>query len=424
MAPTRRRQLLVSAVALVALVAGGSAPAGAQAPGTKTVNVAVLDDNVNDPNPAAATWGRVTSSPAGIDCPGDCTEDFPAGSTVTLTLARKPGFVLSEWGVFGNAAGSGCSAANVCTLTLDADAGAASVAAALRPEAQLLAFPEGAGTLQMSPAETGRPAARCAIDPPLFGDHPVPCAPRYRNGTRVTIRALRDAAVPGARFVRWSDYRCGSTPTCRLVIRGRVYVNAIFSPVTLTVSGGETSGASFGPVVASPPGGSAGLCTFMPDAEGNFRACQFAYPLNKRVTLRRDPGQATNATDEWTGSCTGKGVTCTLTMLENEYVRAGTERTVDIPERTRQAFTLEYQGPAGGVIRLRTTSTLGSARSFSCRRSTCARAGFRRGDTARITVSGSSRVRFVRWADTAPRRPSRQITVGTHTRIKAIFRRR
>jgi hypothetical protein len=152
--------------------------------------------------------------------------------------------------------------------------------------------------------------------------------------------------------------------------------------------------------------------------------CSFAYPIDTLVTLRRDPALATSATDEWTGACTGRGVTCTVRMRENEYVRAGTQRTVDIPARTRQAFTLEYQGPGGGVIRLRSTSTLGSGTSFTCRKKSCARAGFRRGDTARITVSGSSRVAFVRWADTSVRRPSRLITVGTQTRIKAIFRRR
>lgn len=405
-------------------MAAGPAPgAGAAAPGTKTVTVAILDDNVNDPNPAAATWGRVTSRPAGIDCPGDCAESFPAGSTVALTLARKPGFVLTEFGVFGNAAQPRCAASS-CTLALDGEPGPAQVAVELRPEAQLLAVPEGAGTLRFSPVEAGRPAVECRIDPPLFGDLPAACSPRYRSGTRVAVTAVPDAAVPGARFVRWSDYRCAKRRTCTLTIRGKVYLNAIFSPVTLTVAGGDQGGGSFGPVVATPPGGTNGLCTFLPDASGDFPACRFRYPLNTRVTLRRDPAQATNPTDEWTGSCTGRGVTCALTMRENGYVRAGTERTVDIPERTRQAFTLVYEGPRGGVIRLRSTSAVASGTSFSCRSRTCARAGFRRGDTARITVSGSRRVRFVRWADPVPRRPNRQVTVGTLTRVKAIFRRR
>jgi hypothetical protein len=302
-------------------------------------------------------------------------------------------------------------------------AGFAPVAGAAAPsgDARLFTIAEGAGTLRFSPVEAGSTAGDCRVDVPLFGNLPEPCSPRYPAGTRVTVTAVPDAAVPGARFVRWSDYRCAKRATCTLTIRGNVYLNAIFSPVTLTVSGGEQGGGSFGPVVVTPPGG---LCTFMPDASGDVPLCQFAYPLGSSVTLSRDPANATSPTDEWTGSCTGRRVTCRLVMRENEFVRAGAERTVDVPERTRQAFTLEYQGPPGGVMRLRATSTLGSGTSFSCRRKTCARAGFRRGDTARIAVAGSRRVRFVRWADAVPRRATRQVTVGALTRVKAIFRRR
>lgn len=290
--------------------------------------------------------------------------------------------------------------------------------------ARLFAFAEGAGTLRFAPVATDQPSGECRVEVPLFGELPDACSPRYPDGTRVAITAVPDAAVPGARFVRWSDYRCGTGPTCGLTLHGNVYLNATFSPVTLTVVGGDQGGGSFGPVIVTPPGAPGGLCTFMPDANGEFPVCGFAYPLNTKVTLSRDPSKASEPGDEWTGSCTGAGARCTLTMRENEYVRAGTERTVDLPERTRQAFTLVYDGPAGGVIRLRSTSTLGSGTSFACRRRSCARAGFRRGDTARITVTGSRRARFVRWADTVPRRPSRQVTVGTQTRIKAIFRRR
>jgi hypothetical protein len=290
--------------------------------------------------------------------------------------------------------------------------------------ARLFTLTEGAGTLRLSSPQAGGPQLECRIDVPLFGELPETCSPSYPAGTRVTVTAVPDGVVAGARFVRWSDPRCPRAPACRLSVRGDVYLNAIFSPVTLIVAGGEQGGGSFGPVVVDPPGGAGGLCRFMPDAGGELAPCQFAYPLNSRVVLSRDPAQAANASDEWTGSCTGAGIACALTMRENEYVRAGTERTLDVPERTRQAFTLEYRGPGGGVIRLRSTSTLGSGTSFACRRRTCARAGFRRGDTARVTVSGSRRVRFVRWADTVVRRPSRQVTVGTLTRVTAIFRRR
>jgi hypothetical protein len=41
--------------------------------------------------------GRVSSSPAGIDCPTDCTETLPVGSTVTLTASPAAGSVFLGW---------------------------------------------------------------------------------------------------------------------------------------------------------------------------------------------------------------------------------------------------------------------------------------------------------------------------------------
>jgi len=41
--------------------------------------------------------GLVTSNPAGIDCPGDCTEPYPAGTQVTLTATPAPGSSFERW---------------------------------------------------------------------------------------------------------------------------------------------------------------------------------------------------------------------------------------------------------------------------------------------------------------------------------------
>jgi hypothetical protein len=57
--------------------------------------------------------GRVTSSPAGIDCPGTCSHQFPAPTQVTLTATPAPGFRFGGW----NADCSGT--ASTCTLTMD-----------------------------------------------------------------------------------------------------------------------------------------------------------------------------------------------------------------------------------------------------------------------------------------------------------------
>ena len=60
--------------------------------------------------------GRITSSPAGIDCGGGaCSHPFPAGTQVTLTATPAQGFTFAGWD-------ADCSgSAPTCTLTMDTD---------------------------------------------------------------------------------------------------------------------------------------------------------------------------------------------------------------------------------------------------------------------------------------------------------------
>ena len=50
---------------------------------------------------------------------------------------------------------------------------------------------------------------------PVIEPLPDACLSRYPNGTLVTVTAVPVPAVPGARFDRWSDYRCADEePVC------------------------------------------------------------------------------------------------------------------------------------------------------------------------------------------------------------------
>lgn len=409
--------LLTGAIfaALLSLAGRGAAPvADAAAPATKTLTVTLTDDNLGgEANPAAATWGRVTSSPAGIDCPSDCSEPFARGSTVALTLTRTTGYKLGDWGVFGNDPGPGCDrAAATCTLTIGDTGAAAQVEAALRPEAQLFATPEGAGTLTITPVESGRTALPCTVEVPQFRRLPDVCSPRYRRGTAVTVTAVPNPAVPGARFVGWSDYRCRTGASCRLTLRSDHYLSAFFTPAYLTLEAG-----SFGPVMMSPPGG---LCTFEFDPATSGSSCQVLYPLQTSVTLRRDPAAAQDPTHEWTGSCRGKAATCVVTMRRNELVRAGTERTFDIPVRVRETIRLELSGKG----RISLVPQTGQGRRTSCT-STCVRAGYQRGDQVLLTATGTARTRFVRWADGVKSRTrTRPVLIGVNNPVRATFARK
>jgi Tol biopolymer transport system component len=56
--------------------------------------------------------GRVVSDPAGIDCPGVCTADFPNGSQVTVTATPAAGYNFKGWS-------GACSGTGPCVVTMD-----------------------------------------------------------------------------------------------------------------------------------------------------------------------------------------------------------------------------------------------------------------------------------------------------------------
>ncbi len=58
--------------------------------------------------------GTVTSAPSGINCGGDCTEDYAADTEVTLTASATAGSEFIGW------SGGGCSGTGVCVVTMSA----------------------------------------------------------------------------------------------------------------------------------------------------------------------------------------------------------------------------------------------------------------------------------------------------------------
>jgi uncharacterized repeat protein (TIGR01451 family) len=58
--------------------------------------------------------GTVTSSPSGISCGADCTEDYAKATVVTLTASAASGSIFRDWS--GDCSGTSSS----CTLTMDA----------------------------------------------------------------------------------------------------------------------------------------------------------------------------------------------------------------------------------------------------------------------------------------------------------------
>ena len=58
--------------------------------------------------------GIVTSTPPGINCGNDCTEDYASGTQVSLTASPAAGSVFAGWT-------GACTGTGACDLTMDAD---------------------------------------------------------------------------------------------------------------------------------------------------------------------------------------------------------------------------------------------------------------------------------------------------------------
>jgi len=99
---------------------------------------ALFDDvGVNETTPSQYTLtvsrsgtgsGTVTSSPAGINCGGDCTEDFKVGTKITLKAKADTNSTFTGW------SGGGCSGTGTCVVIMNADTAVTAAFSAKTPD--------------------------------------------------------------------------------------------------------------------------------------------------------------------------------------------------------------------------------------------------------------------------------------------------
>ena len=220
-----------------------------------------------------AGTGTVTSTPAGISCPGTCVAAFAIGTQVTLTATPGTGFTFAGW--------SGACTGTTCVLTMNSD----QAVTATFKEPSLSVTVTGSGTVTSSPAGITCPGT---------------CVASFPVGTAVTL-----TATPGTgSFTGWSG-ACTGSGTCKLTLNTDQAVTATFGTeptLTLTVVGSGT--------VTSSPAGIACPGT-----------CVASFAVGTKVVLT--PKAATDsAFISWTGGgCTGTGA-CTITLNSNQAVTA------------------------------------------------------------------------------------------------------
>jgi hypothetical protein len=150
--------------------------------------------------------GTVTSSPAGINCGADCTENYPVGTEVTLTATAGANSVFTGWS--GDCSGT----SSTCMLTMDAAKTATATFDLVQRSLTVTKSGTGMGTVTSSPA-----GINCGVD----------CSEAYPHGTAVTLNAT---AAAGSVFTGWSGDCSGTSSACMLSMDSAKTVTARFDP--------------------------------------------------------------------------------------------------------------------------------------------------------------------------------------------------
>jgi len=151
--------------------------------------------------------GTVSSSPVGISCGADCSENFTQGTAVGLTALASVGSTFAGWS-------GACSGTGACNLTMDA---AKTVSAIFNPITYTMTVTRsGSGTGTVSSTPVG---ISCGAD----------CSENFTQGTAVGLTALASA---GSTFAGWSG-ACSGTGACNLTMDATKTVTATFNPIPL-----------------------------------------------------------------------------------------------------------------------------------------------------------------------------------------------
>jgi hypothetical protein len=262
---------------------------------------------------AGSGAGKVTSSPAGIDCGSTCTANFNTGTLVTLSGAPEAGSQAVAW--------TGCGsvdAENKCLVTMSAAKAVTATFNLTSHQLTVSKIGSGTGTVTSSPV-----GINCGGT----------CTASFTHNTAVT---LTGAAGLHSEAVKWSgcDTVTEKDNKCLVAMSAAKTVTAIFNLepqyVEYTVSV-QKLGTGKGTVTSSPGGIDCG------------EDCSEKYVNKTRLTLIATP-EPGSAFDYWSGGgCSGAGP-CEATILSSRLVKA---HFVAVGKRT---LTVSKAGTGTGTV--------------------------------------------------------------------------
>ena len=275
---------------LTLMACGGGGGGGGRQPDTNnTLNVEVSGS------------GTITSSPSGISCGSDCSQEYSDSTSVTLTATPSAGFSFDRWE-------GACTGSASCVVSMSADRNVRAVFSEIDNSLMTLSVTtSGSGQVTSSPV-----GIDCGND----------CSEQYEANTTVSLTATPDQ---GFIFQEWQG-DCSGSGDCSVSMTSNMSVTAVFveqgaSEYQLTVT---TSGS--GSVTSTPAGIDCGS------------DCSEIYQTNTNVTLTATPEQGF-VFDHWEGDCSGNS-SCELTINSSKSVSA-----IFIAESQTSVLIENYSAP-------------------------------------------------------------------------------
>jgi predicted outer membrane repeat protein len=223
--------------------------------------------------------GLVNSSPTGIDCPSDCSEDFADDSVVTLSFTPDLGTTFSGWS-------GDCSGTGDCIITMSQARDVAATTDVLH-------------NLSVTSNEFGLVSSQ-----PIGISCPSDCEQDYSEGDSIELTHL---AITGAHFVEWTG-DCSGIGTCQVHMTQDRQVTAVFEADNHQLTINSSQGGS----VTSMDGGiDCGI------------DCDELYAYDTTVHLT---AVAENNYDfiGWSGggTCNDASLSCEITITQSSTVNA------------------------------------------------------------------------------------------------------
>lgn len=232
--------------------------------------------------------GTVRSDPQGIVCGkgGDqCSAEFPAGTSFTLTATPDSGGLVGRWS-------DPCGAGAQCSLVLDQDVELLAAFAHEDPDPdqpQLTVVPDG---------------SHVTSDPPGI-DCPPTCQAEFPSGTLVTIQGD---------ITKWNGLCVGVARQCAIILDNSDGTGTGGPPPPPPPKSLGINVSVSGPGTVSASGGISCGRTTLFDCEG-------LYQQGSTVVLRAKAGKRGRFVF-WSGFCAGKKKTCTLHVTAPKTVQA------------------------------------------------------------------------------------------------------